>query len=363
MYKITRYPETTNKSLQVSSAADDYLLSYLQKQDFPKANLAIVNDRFGYLACHLNEWNPYSIIAFKSQEKALRMNFKVNSLEIHENHLLSPFDDYPDKLGLALVKVPKSVDLFRLYLNQINKASQKDTIVVCAFMTKYFSKQLLKISEEYFEEVEQSLAWKKSRLLILKKPKPVSEISLITSIKLDESSELQQYAGVFSAKNIDYATQFLIDNIQLKESEQEILDLASGNGIIALSIGNKYKQKNWQDPQLHLIDDSFLAVESSKLNLPKDTTYFHYDDDLEGFENKSFDLVVSNPPFHFDYEINTEVTMDFFEQVFLVLKNGGRFVLVFNRHLRYNTLLKRIFSRVNVVADSPKFIVMECSKG
>lgn len=360
MLKITRYPETKNKSLQVSSTADDYLLNFLKDSKLPKGNLALVNDRFGYLACHLHDWKPYSVIAFKSQEKAIRLNFENNSLNLDENHLLSPLDDFPEKLDLALVKIPKSVDLFRLYINQINQASNNNTVVICSFMTKYFSKQLLKISEEFFEEVEQSLAWKKSRLLILKKPKQVQSTSFISSLKLDKNIDIQQYAGVFSAKNVDYATQFLLDNIILKESEQTILDLASGNGVIAVSIRNKYLNKKWQEPELHLMDDSFLAVESSKLNLPREKAHFHYTDDLEDFEDKSFDLVVSNPPFHFDYEINTEVAMDFFEQVYTVLKPSGRFILVFNRHLRYNTLLKRIFSRVEVMVDSPKFVVMEC---
>ena len=359
MLKISRYPETKNKSLQESSAADDYLLNYLKEQNFPKGNLALVNDRFGYLACHTADWNPYSVIAFKSQEKALRMNFKNNGLALDEKQLLSPLDSFTDKLDLALIKVPKSLELFRLYLNQIQRASHKNTVVVCGFMTKYFSKQMLKIAADLFEEVEQSLAWKKSRLLILKKPEPNIEIELLKSFQW-QGLNIQQYQGVFSADKVDYATQFLLDNIKLNESEQTILDLASGNGIIAASILSKYQDKNWGAPELHLMDDSYLAVESSKFNLPKEKSHFYYTDDLEDFEDKSFDLVVSNPPFHFEHEINTEITMDFFEQVYTVLKPNGRFVLVFNRHLRYTTLLRRIFSRVGVIVDSPKFVVLEC---
>ena len=359
MLKITRYPATKNKSLQVSSAADDYLLNFLKDNEIPKGNLALINDRFGYLACHLADWNPYLVIAFKSQEKALRMNYENNDLVLDEKRFLSPLDSFPEKLDLALLKVPKSLDLFKLYLYQIQQASHESTVVVCAFMTKYFSKQMLKIAEEFFEEVEQSRAWKKSRLLILKKPKQSKEIESLKSFEW-QGLELKQYQGVFSADKVDYATQFLLDNIELKKEEQIILDLASGNGIIAASILSKYQAKNWEVRELHLMDDSLLAIESSKLNLPKDKSHFHYTDDLEDFEAKSFDLVVSNPPFHFEYEINMEVTMDFFEQVYTVLKQSGRFILVFNRHLKYTTLLKRMFSKVDVMVDSPKFVVMEC---
>ncbi|RUA24251.1 MAG: class I SAM-dependent methyltransferase [Bacteroidetes bacterium] len=361
MLKITRYPETKNKSLQVSSAADNYLLNFLKENEIPKGNLALVNDRFGYLACHTADWNPYSVIAFKSQEKALRINFKNNNLELADSHLLSPLDSFPEKLDVVLLRIPKSLDLFKLYLHQIHQASHENTVILCSFMTKYFSKQMLKTAELFFEEVNQSLAWKKSRLLILKNPKSKQTVELLKSFQW-QGLEIQQYLGVFSADKVDYATQFLLNNIKLKQSEQTILDLASGNGIIAASILNKYQAQNWETPELHLIDDSFLAVASSKFNLPGEKNHFHYSDDLEDFKDKSFDLVVSNPPFHFEYEINTEVTMDFFEQVYTVLKPNGRFILVFNRHLRYTTLLKRIFSKVDVMVDSPKFVVMECIK-
>jgi len=359
MLNIIRYPETKNKSLQVSSAADDFLLNYLKDNKIPKGNLVLINDRFGYLACHLSERNPYSVIAFKSQEKALRINMENNELKLDEGRLLSPLDSFPEKIDLALLKVPKSFDLLKLYLYQIQKASHKNTVVVCAFMTKYFSKQILSIAAEFFEEVEQSRAWKKSRLMILKKPKSFEEMQLLKSFQW-QGLEIQQYFGVFSADKVDYATQFLLDNIVLKEEEHKILDLASGNGIIAASIRQKYQSKGWNEPNLHLMDDSILAIESSKLNLLKAKAEFHYTDNLEDFDPNSFDLVVSNPPFHFEYEINTEVTMNFFEDVYVVLKPGGRFILVFNRHLRYTTLLKRIFSKVDVMVDSPKFVVMEC---
>ena len=158
MLRVSRFPETKNKSLQVSSAADDYLLNFLKDNKISKGKLALVNDRFGYLACHTADWNPYSVIAFKSQEKALRMNFKNNDLVLDEKQLVSPLDSFPEKMDLALVRVPKSLELFRLYLNQIQQASHENTQVICGFMTKYFSKQMLKIAEEFFEEVEQSLA-------------------------------------------------------------------------------------------------------------------------------------------------------------------------------------------------------------
>ena len=72
---------------------------------------------------------------------------------------------------LALIKIPKSLELFELYLHQIYLSSTSETEVICAFMTKHFSTSIIKIASKYFEDVSQTRAWKKARLMILKNPK------------------------------------------------------------------------------------------------------------------------------------------------------------------------------------------------
>jgi len=357
---IQRYPKTNNKSLVAWNAADEYLLSYFQKQEHKNPNILLQGDRFGFLACNLHSYKPTSVIAYKSQEKALRINLEENNLNVSDISVINPLDSIPKVVDIALVKIPKSLDLFKLYLYQISKNTNENTIVLASFMTKHFSKQMLKIASEFFEEVDQSLAWKKSRLLILKRPKPYNEQSLISSIKLSDSFELIQYFGVFSAKNIDYATSFLLENISLIKSDSRILDLASGNGIIAYSILRTYENNSWEKPEMHLIDDSYLAVESSRFNVTEDGNYFHYNDNLELFEDKYFDLIVTNPPFHFEYEINTEISVGFFKQAHRCLNTGGRFQLVFNRHLNYKPLLRRVFKNVELLVENSKFVVLQC---
>jgi 16S rRNA G1207 methylase RsmC len=173
---------------------------------------------------------------------------------------------------------------------------------------------------------------------------------------------LKQYLGVFSANNVDYATQFLLESIPLKADDQLILDLASGNGIIAHSINQSYKEKAWSQPQIHLMDDDFLAVESSKLNLQGDQFVFKFNDNLSIFKEEYFDLIVSNPPFHFEHEVNIELPLSLFEQAQKALKKGGRFILVFNRHLTYRSQLQKLFNACNIIAENPRFVVLECVK-
>jgi len=180
---------------------------------------------------------------------------------------------------------------------------------------------MLEIASIYFEVVEQSLAHKKARLLVLNKPRPIEKEQLTHAIPHTLISgrevDLVQYYGVFSAKHIDYATQFLLSRLEVDASIKTVLDLASGNGVIGLNIIDLIP-----NAELHLLDDSQLAVASSRINLSAYDVEHHYN----------------------------------------VLKYEGRFVCVANLHLNYQTHLKKIFDQVDVVDMNAKFVVYECWK-
>ena len=129
---------------------------------------------------------------------------------------MKPFD-------LALIKIPKSLDLFRLQLDQLHGSLKKNSIVVCAFMTKYFSTQILKITNDYFELCKQSVAWKKARLLFLKKKRKVEKKELLNSISYSTTKDFKQYFGFF-CKKIDHVT--LLTQYLDKFGHNKILDLA-----------------------------------------------------------------------------------------------------------------------------------------
>ena len=353
-FTIDRYPTTDNKSLQAWSAADEHILNYLEEKKIACEKAVIYNDRFGFLSTILSENKPTAIIDFKSQEKAFQINFEDNELKI-ELPTNSSIGDLTDQYNLALIKIPKSLDLFRLQLAQAHGALSENGEVICGFMTKYFSKQYLTIAAEYFEDCNQSKAWKKSRILILKGKKVVEKENLITEIEFSGNKVFKQHYGVFSAKNIDHATQFFIDNMDVRLDHNKILDLGSGNGILAYAI-----QEEKPLTEIHLLDDSLLALESSKMNIEGEKILFHYNDCLADFEDHSFDLIISNPPFHFEHETNIEVALDLFKEVKRVLKKGGSFQMVTSNHLNSKTHLYKLFHKVDIVSQDLKFVVYNC---
>jgi 23S rRNA (guanine1835-N2)-methyltransferase len=356
---IKRYPPTSNRSLQAWSAADELLLETLANRDLSGRTIAIYEDRFGYLSAHLHRHAPWTIVSYRSQRKALEMNLGNNGLSIEPERWISPLDPLPRPVHLAIVRVPKSLDLFRLYLAKLAPFLDDDAVVLCPFMTRHFSPQMLAIAGEYFEVVEQSLARKKARLLILEKPRTSPSEELINVIDVtfedDRHESLGQYYGVFSAGHVDYATQFLLQHLELRDTDHKILDLASGNGVIARAI-----QRRKPDAELHLLDDFLLAIESSRLNMSGGNVHFHWADSLDGLPRGSFDLVVSNPPFHFDHENNIEIPLRLFQQTAAVLEKGGRFVCVANRHLNYRPHLQKLFRTVTIPAQNERYVIYAC---
>jgi 16S rRNA G1207 methylase RsmC len=261
-----------------------------------------------------------------------------------------------DKADQVLLKIPKSLGLFELFLSHIAQNSNPSVEVTCAFMTRHFNASLVALAAQFFEKVEQSKAFKKSRLLKLSGLKKQNEVGLIKSIDY-KGKEYKQYLGVFSANHIDYATQFFLDNIDLSSGPEIIMDLASGNGVMANEISQRVAVT-----EMHLMDDFLLAVESGKLNVTQENVHHHYASDLEGFESEKFDLIVSNPPFHFEHDINIQIPIALLRSSHRCLKHGGNLQIVSNKHLNYPVHLKSLFSSISVIAENDKFRVYQCTK-
>ena len=351
-FKIDRYPTTSLSSLKPWNAADEYIIAFIEENKLQSPAI-IINDRFGFLPLALQHLNPTIIIDYKSQEKAVCTNLETNNIAVNNYSFSTILSTDTSNFNLGIVKVPKSMELFSLYLHQLSQRINDNGIVLCGFMTKYFTSSMLEVANHYFGKVEQSLAWKKSRLLVLSEPVKKQDESLTETVSLPNGDHLSQYKGVFSSKKIDVGTRFLLEQLTIGEDENTILDLACGNGIIAHQIAEQNP-----DAELHLVDDFYLAIESAKTNLPK--SHCHFNNELSDFQDELFDLIVTNPPFHFGHETNIDVSLNLFKQSCACLKSTGRFVIVANKHLNYSTHLRKIYSQVDITAENKKFQIIEC---
>ena len=352
-FTLQRFPHTSSLNLKAWNAADELLLATIPQQS---EGIMIVLDAYGYLTHHLINRKPIVVTDLKSQDFAIRQNLKTNGLDdqkVSMTRLTQPIDK---TVNHALLKVPKSVDLFELSLQFIHRHLSSDGMVYCGFMTKYFSRALMETAEKYFESVEQTRAHKKARVMILSKKKDIQYQPLIHEIDY-KAERLKQYYGVFSSTKIDMATRFLLEHIQLPEQIETVLDLAAGNGIIA-----KILQGRYPNLQYHVLDDSHLAIESCKMNLNSEKTVFHHHYNLSDFEDHALDVVVTNPPFHFGHTIDISIPLNMFKDALRILKPGGHLFIVANSNLGYHTHLRKWFKQVDIIQSNHKFHIFDCLK-
>jgi 16S rRNA (guanine1207-N2)-methyltransferase len=78
--------------------------------------------------------------------------------------------------------------------------------------------------------------------------------------------------------------------------------------------------------------------------------------------SRSYDFIVSNPPFHLGRADMPALGRSFIAAAAGALKPGGRFWLVANRHLPYEAALAERFASVRVVVEAAGFKVIEARK-
>lgn len=352
-----RYPLSKQKALQAWNAADE-LIWEQYKDLLISTKVLIVHDKFGVLASLFYEWQPQLLILYASQKKAITMQLQGQGIA-QLPMCLPLFDINDESFDVVFLKMPKSVDLFEWYLHRIVQQLSPKGQVVIGFMTKYFSPKYLSISTQYFNEVQQTKAKKKARLLLLSHPKAIHNRQPLLRRWWHGDKHFEQYYGVFSAHKIDAASLFLLDYLNTQSLEYKtLLDVGTGNGILAW-----YMAMAKPAADIYMTDDSALALASAQRNLGNHPHYHYiYDDTLESIESACIDVALSNPPFHFEFENNIEVALSLFKQLHRVLKSQAVFYCVANRHLNYAVHLRAYFSEVHKVAANDKYEIIKSIK-
>ncbi|RPH95549.1 MAG: methyltransferase domain-containing protein, partial [Lysobacterales bacterium] len=177
---------------------------------------------------------------------------------------------------------------------------------------------------------------------------------------------LRTLPGVFAHGRLDRGTQLLLEALERRQPRGKVLDFACGSGVVGLAL----QAAAAGELQLTLLDASALALESSRRSLaasgldPAAVNLLASDglSELSGAAADRFDWIVSNPPFHRGVRNDLDVAAGFFRVAGNCLRETGRMVVVFNRHLPYPQWLQGAFGRVERLAESGEYTVIEASR-
>jgi 16S rRNA (guanine1207-N2)-methyltransferase len=85
-------------------------------------------------------------------------------------------------------------------------------------------------------------------------------------------------------------------------------------------------------------------------------------DMLDFVPDYGYTHIITNPPFHAGIEVDTLAAQAFIAQAYRLLEPGGQLILVANRFLRYDRLMKTLFGNIAYPVETGKYHVLSSTK-
>lgn len=362
---LIRQPEQQDEPLQAFDAADEYLLNYVAEQGLSlQSRVLVLNDSFGALAASLM---PHANVVSSTDSflgaQALEKNLARNGMAYDAVPLIPASEPLTGPFDWVLIRIPKALALLEEQLIRLQGQLAPGAKVIAAAMVKHLPRSAGELLEEYVGPVQASLAVKKARLLFAE-PQPAQALSspYPTRYKLDEPAiTLVNHANVFCREGLDIGTRAFLPYLPKNLGSARVGDLGCGNGVLAIvsALDNP-------DAQYTLVDESYMAVQSAQENwraaLGEREVAIRAGDGLAGQPDDSLDVVLCNPPFHQQQVVGDFLAWRMFQQARAALVTGGSLYIVGNRHLGYHAKLARLFRGVDLVAATPKFVILKARK-
>jgi 23S rRNA (guanine1835-N2)-methyltransferase len=375
---LTRYPEQPREQLRAWDAADDYLLRHLAQSGTDLSGPVVAfGDRWGALTTALAAHRPapdtpYTQISdsFLGQ-RATSANLRRNAPAAEGSvRLLSTRDTPPPRADVLLVRVPRSLALLEDQLRRLAPAVHAGTVVVGAGMVTEIHTSTLRLFADILGPTRTSLAVRKARLILCepdpslpREPSPWPlRYTLPDGIGSMSGRTVTGHAGVFCADRLDIGTRVLLEHLPARRGAERVVDLGCGNGVVgtAAALANP-------DCEVLFTDESHQAVACAEATFrdnagPAAKAGFLVADAATGLPPGSADLVLNNPPFHSHRATTDTTARRMFATARAALRPGGELWVVGNRHLGHHIRLRRLFGACEVVASTPKFVLLRATR-
>ena len=178
----------------------------------------------------------------------------------------------------------------------------------------------------------------------------VDPTSSFTDSWRDVEASFTAFQGLFSNTGLDAGTQVLLEALPSTVSG-DVLDLCCGYGAIGVFLAKQH------EASLTLSDDDVLATQAARINCDDNSVGARVvtRDCLSGFQEDSFDVIVTNPPTHAGRGVLEELVLG--SQI--CLRDNGCFYAVFNDPVGFDDLLRPEFSVERLVDDD--FVVVRAT--
>ncbi len=180
-------------------------------------------------------------------------------------------------------------------------------------------------------------------------------------LRLMLDNHLQKFfskPGLFGWNKVDLGSELLInhlDKLPLAEIQpQNCLDLGCGYGYITLAAS---RNQNCPSIQSWIMTDNnaaaIIAAEQNRLSVGLNGKVIP--DDCAVSIQDTFDLILSNPPFHQGFNSDTDLTEKFVRETKRLLSKKGIAFFVINQFVPLETKAENYFSRIKLLHKEAGF--------
>lgn len=156
---------------------------------------------------------------------------------------------------------------------------------------------------------------------------------------------------VFSPQNIDRGTLSMLTIAEIKRDDK-VLDLGCGYGTVGILAAKIVGATN-----VVMTDIDEKAIELARENISINKVVgvkLYQSDGFKSIDEKGFNLIFSNPPYHMDFSVPKE----FIEKGFNRLAIGGKMYMVTKRKEWYKNKLISIFGGVKITEIDGYYVFM-----
>ncbi|WP_455477148.1 class I SAM-dependent methyltransferase [Bartonella sp. B41] len=180
----------------------------------------------------------------------------------------------------------------------------------------------------------------------------------LRSPPLTFENKFRTTSGMFSHGRVDLGSAALVPYM-LKTVSGKTADFGAGWGFLSYKALEKCKKLT----SLDLYEADYNSLEAAKRHLKylmnRLPINFYWLDLVQEPVTYLYDTIISNPPFHTQQTIDISLGQHFIIKAAKCLKPNGNLLLVANRHLPYEILLKSIFRTISTHEESQGFKVIE----
>jgi 16S rRNA (guanine1207-N2)-methyltransferase len=284
------------------------------------------------------------------------------------------FPDAESNLDVALMTVPKGRDFARAQLWSALKALRPGGRLYIAGPTQGGAKSILDDTAVLFGHSVTLNTKRRYRIGVAVRPQLSEPPDYPTEWGADPTVvqrrtfetpcgpiPLATMPGIFSWEHLDDGTAFLMEHAAF-EPGQAVLDVGSGNGVLGIAAALAANSTG----HVTLIDDNLLAVRCARSSVAINglsNVTVQAADVYSSLDGQQFDLIVSNPPFHKEFDVNTNVAHRVMREAKGHLRPGGRLVIVANAFLKYEDVMAAHLPKARVLARNNRYIVIEGRRG